>query len=186
MKGHYYCSSTASASARGVSDQGAPCRCGGGAPPPPPGCGADAMGLFREGFGRQASWRECSPSGSEWRRGCPVHRSPASRPLRASSRPLKGAGGVWRLARIAVHEGRERIFGEFITGNRVWGCTPGQCIDGESPRGGGADGEGGGGDGSPRPCLDVSLKTSLAGSPPPPGRSAASSRPLKGAGSAWR
>jgi len=34
------------------------------------------------------------------------------------------------------------------------------------PRGGGADGEGGGGYGSPLSCLDVSLKTSLAGSPP--------------------
>ena len=34
------------------------------------------------------------------------------------------------------------------------------------PRGGGADGKGGGGDGSPRPCLDVSLKTSLAGNTP--------------------
>ena len=71
---------------------------------------------------------------------------------------------------IAVHEGRERIFGEFITGNRVWGCTPGQCIDGESPRGGGADGEGAE---RPFPCLDVSLKTSLAGITP-------ASRPLRG------
>ncbi len=67
--------------------------------------------------------------------------------------------------------GGNRIFGEFITGNRVRGCTPGQCIDGESPPWGGADGEGGGGDGSPLSCLDVSLKTSLAGSPP-------TSRPL--------
>ena len=58
---------------------------------------------------------------------------------------------------------------------------------GNRPRGGGADGEGGGGYGSPLSCLDVSLKTSLAGSPPtsrplrgllPP--------PLEGAGSKWR
>ena len=139
MKGHYYCSSTASASARGVSDQGAPCRCGGGAPPPPPGCGADAMGLFREGFGRQASWRECSPSGSEWRRGCPVHRSPASRPLRASSRPLKGAGECLAIGPVAMSGGGDRIFGEFQVRPRRDCQIPGDCIDGESPLG---DGDG--------------------------------------------
>jgi len=51
--------------------------------------------------------------------------------------------------------GGDRIFGEF---SRLKPCEvmlfPGQCIEGESPRGGGADGEGGR-DG-PRPCLDVS------------------------------
>ena len=44
---------------------------------------------------------------------------------------------------------------------------------GNQPPWGGADGEGGGGYGSPLSCLDVSLKTSLAGSPP-------TSRPLRG------
>ena len=50
----------------------------------------------------------------------------------------------------------------------------GHRIDGESPPWGRRlDGEGGGGYGSPLSCLDVSLKTSLAGSPP-------TSRPLRG------
>jgi len=67
------------------------------------------------------------------------------------------------------------------------GSVPWQCIDGESPRGGGADGEGGGGDGSPLPCLRVSPGTSRAGSPPPPGRyRGLLPPPSQGAGSAWR
>ncbi len=61
------------------------------------------------------------------------------------------SGEQERDSGVSVHtDGRERI-------------SPGRCIHGESPRGGGADGEG-----AERPlsCLDVALKTSLAGSPP--------------------
>jgi len=55
---------------------------------------------------------------------------------------------------------------------------PWHCVYGESPRGGGADGEGAE---RPFPCLGVSPGTVFQGGsrpPPPPGRSAASSRPL--------
>jgi len=105
----------------------------------------------------------------------------------ASSRPRKGAGSAWRLSRIQCTGEHERDLwrGVHVDGRERIGPLT-LCRWGIATRGG-ADGEGGGGDGSPLPCLDVSLKTSLAGSPPPPGRSAASGLPpLKGAGSAWR
>ncbi len=77
------------------------------------------------------------------------------------------SGEQERDSGVSVHtDGRERI-------------SPGRCIHGESPPRGGADGEGAE---RPFPCLGMSSKTSLAGSPPPPGRSAASSRPLNGGG----
>lgn len=113
----------------GVSDQGAPCRCGGGEPPPSPGCGADAMGRFREGFGRKASWRECSSSGTEWWRGDPVHRSPASR----------AAGGARRLARWPCPGRREDlrgVSGEAAKRLYLWGIAP---VGGGARRGWGRD-----------------------------------------------
>ncbi|MDI3506296.1 MAG: hypothetical protein PWQ69_276 [Methanomicrobiaceae archaeon] len=55
---------------------------------------------------------------------------------------------------------------------------PGDCIHGESPRGGeGLAGEGGGGDGSP--LFQRVTGNGIRRPPPPPGRSAASSRPLE-------
>jgi len=90
------------------------------------------------------------------------HRPARSAPPPA---PCKGAGSVWRLARIECTGSRGRIFGGCQVRPRRDCQILGDCIHGESPRGGGADGVGGGTSPSPVSCV-TEKPLSLDGPPP--------------------
>ncbi len=109
--------------------------------------------------------------------------TPTARPLRGLLPPPQGGGQYGMIAPDTVHGERERDLGE---GDRIDGreriSLPGSVSTGYHPPGGGA--RRGGGWNIPLPCRLRLWLNGIRGSPPPPGRSAASSRPLqRGAGS---
>jgi hypothetical protein len=95
---------------------------------------------------------------------CRWKHPPTARPLRGLlPPPPEGAGECLAIDPDTVSGEQERDSGVSVHTDGRERISPGRCIHGESPRGGGADGEGAE---RPFPCLRVSLETFLAGSPP--------------------